>query len=135
MDVASHFLDGGTVLIEKHSDGSQKIYQAKAGSDIPDETPIVLLVDGNTASAAEILAGAVQDRGRAAVIGQKTYGKGSIQRIHLLSDGSALHVTFAKWFTPDGKAIDEQGLEPDILVEPNPDYDAFLKAGLAEISP
>lgn len=135
VDVASHFLDGGTVLIEKHSDGSQKIYQAKAGSDIPDETPIVLLVDGNTASAAEILAGALQDRGRAAVIGQKTYGKGSIQRIHRLSDGSALHVTFAKWFTPDGKAIDEQGLEPDILVEPNPDYDAFLKAGLAEISP
>lgn len=135
VDIASHFLDDGTVLIERHSDGTQKIYKAKSGVDISAETPLVLLVDSNTASAAEILAGALQDRGRATVIGQKTFGKGSIQRIHRLSDGSALHVTFAKWFTPDDKAIDGQGLEPDIQVEPNPDYDAFLKAGLAEIGP
>jgi carboxyl-terminal processing protease len=130
VDVASHFLDDGVVLIEKHSDGSQKVYKAKSGVDIPESTPVILLVDANTASAAEILAGALQDRGRATLVGEKTYGKGSIQRIHRLSDGSAIHVTFAKWFTPDDRAIDGQGLEPDVPVESSPDYDSYLKKAL-----
>jgi carboxyl-terminal processing protease len=98
--------------------------------DIPESTPVILLVDANTASAAEILAGALQDRGRATLVGEKTYGKGSIQRIHRLSDGSAIHVTFAKWFTPDDRAIDGQGLEPDVPVESSPDYDSYLKKAL-----
>ncbi len=130
VDVASRFLDGDVVLIEKHADGSQKIYEAQPGVAIPSETPVVLLVDEHSASAAEILAGALQDRGRAMLIGQKTYGKGSIQRIHRLSDGSALHVTFAKWFTPKDRAIDGQGLVPDIVVDPSPDVDAFLAKAL-----
>ncbi len=130
VDVASRFLDGGVVLIEKHADGSQKIYRAQPGVDVPAETPIVLLVDEHSASAAEILAGALQDRDRALLVGQKTYGKGSIQRIHRLSDGSALHVTFAKWFTPKDRAIDGQGLTPDIVVEPSPDRDAFMDKAL-----
>ena len=128
--VADHFLDGGVVLIEKHADGSQKEYKAQAGADIPPGTPVMVLVDGNTASAAEILAGALQDRGRATLVGEKTYGKGSIQRIHRLSDGSAIHVTFAKWFTPDDRAIDGEGLEPDVPVESSPDYDSYLKKAL-----
>ncbi len=128
--VASHFLDGGTVLIEKHADGSQKVYKATAGVDIPVETPVIVLVDGNTASAAEILAGALQDRGRATLVGEKTYGKGSIQRIHRLSDGSAIHVTFAKWFTPNDRAIDGKGLTPDVPVESSPDYDSYVKKAL-----
>ena len=126
-----HFLDDGVVLIEKHADGSQKEYKADAGVDVSAETPIILLVDGNTASAAEILAGALQDRKRATLVGEKTYGKGSIQRIHRLSDGSALHVTFAKWFTPNDRAIDGKGLEPDVPVESSPNYDAYLKKALA----
>ena len=130
VDAAGHFLDDGVVLIEKRSDGSQKEYRAKAGVDVPSDTPVILLVDGNTASAAEILAGALQDRGRATLVGEKTYGKGSIQRIHRLSDGSALHVTFAKWFTPNDRAIDGQGLEPDVPVESSPDYDAYLAKAL-----
>ena len=130
VDVASHFLDGGLVLIEKHADGAQKEYKAKPGVDVPPTTPVILLVDGNTASAAEILAGALQDRGRAMLVGEKTYGKGSIQRIHRLSDGSALHVTFAKWFTPNDRAIDGQGLEPDVVIESSPDYDSYLKKAL-----
>lgn len=130
VDAAGHFLDDGVVLIEKHADGSQKVYRARAGVDAPAETPVILLVDGNTASAAEILAGALQDRGRGTLVGEKTYGKGSIQRIHRLSDGSALHVTFAKWFTPNDRAIDGQGLEPDEPVASNPDYDAYLVRAL-----
>ena len=128
--VAGHFLDGGVALIEKRADGSQKVYKADPGADVPAETPVILLVDGNTASAAEILAGALQDRGRATLVGEKTYGKGSIQRIHRLSDGSALHVTFAKWFTPNDRAIDGQGLEPDVPVASSPDYDSYLKKAL-----
>ena len=128
--VADHFLDGGVALIEKHADGAEKKYHAQATATVPAETPVIVLVDGNTASAAEILAGALQDRGRATLVGEKTYGKGSIQRIHRLSDGSAIHVTFAKWFTPNDRAIDGAGLEPDAPVESSPDYDSYLKKAL-----
>ncbi len=127
VDVASRFLDGQVVLIEKHADGTQKVYKAQPGVTVPPTVPVVLLVDGNTASAAEILAGALQDDGRAVLVGQKTYGKGSIQRIHRLSDQSAVHVTFAKWFTPKDRAIDGKGLEPDVEVESSPDEDRYLK--------
>ncbi len=130
VDVASRFLDGQVVLIEKHADGSQKVYKAQPGLSIPPDIPVVILVDGNTASAAEILAGALQDDHRATLVGQTTYGKGSIQRIHRLSDQSAVHVTFAKWFTPLDRAIDGQGLQPDVSVEPDPQEDAFLKKAL-----
>jgi len=130
VDVSSRFLDGGVVLIEKHANGDQKVYKAQPGTSIPSDIPVILLVDGNTASAAEIVAGALQDRGRATLVGQKTYGKGSIQRIHRLSDDSAVHVTFAKWFTPNDRAIDGQGLKPDIPVEASPDEDTFLKKAL-----
>ncbi len=130
VDVASRFLDGQVVLIEKHADGSQKVYKTQPGLSIPPDTPVVILVDGNTASAAEILAGALQDYHRATLVGQTTYGKGSIQRIHRLSDHSAVHVTFAKWFTPLDRAIDGQGLRPDVSVEPDPQEDAFLKKAL-----
>ena len=130
VDVASRFLDGGVVLIERHSDGSEKIYEAQPGYLVPPDVSLVALVDGNTASAAEIVAGALQDRDRAILVGQKTYGKGSIQRIHRLSDNSAVHVTFAKWFTPEGRAIDGQGLEPDVPTEPSPDEDSFMRKAL-----
>jgi carboxyl-terminal processing protease len=91
---------------------------------------VVVLVDQGTASAAEILAGALQDQGRGRLVGSKTYGKGSIQRVHRLSDNSAVHVTFARWFTPSGRPIDGRGLEPDLAVAPVPDTDAVLTAAL-----
>jgi carboxyl-terminal processing protease len=130
VDVASRFLDGGVVLIERHADGTEQVYEARPGVTAPPDASLVVLVDGNTASAAEIVAGALQDRDRATLVGQKTYGKGSIQRIHRLSDNSAVHVTFAKWFTPENRAIDGQGLEPDVATEPSPDEDAFLQKAL-----
>jgi len=115
VDVSSVFLDGGPVLIERRSDGSEEMYSASPGGSAI-APPLVLLVDSGSASASEIVAGALQDRGRAILVGHTTYGKGSVQRIHRLSDESALHVTFARWFTPNGQVIDGQGLSPTISV-------------------
>jgi carboxyl-terminal processing protease len=75
-----------------------------------------LIVNGGSASAAEIIAGALQDHKRALVVGQKTYGKGSVQLIYTLTDGSSLHVTNAQWFTPNNHQISGQGLLPDVIV-------------------
>jgi carboxyl-terminal processing protease len=75
------------------------------------------LVNGGTASASEIVAGAIQDKGRGVLVGVKTYGKGSVQNVIPLSDGSSLHVTVAEWLTPNGRQLTGQGLQPDVVVE------------------
>ncbi len=80
-----------------------------------------MLVDQGTASAAELVAGAIRDRGRGILIGQKTYGKGSVQLIFRLSDDSSIHITSAEWFTPAHVALDGQGLQPDIVMIPAED--------------
>ena len=131
--VAGDFLDGGAVLVERQANGSQRTYNAPAGGDAA-QGHMVVLVDGGTASAAEIVAGALQDRGRAPLVGEKTFGKGSVQHVHRLSDNSA--VTFARWFTPDGQQIDGLGLTPDIVIElksqPSAEgKDPILDAGIA----
>ena len=77
----------------------------------------MILVDGGTASSSEILAGALQDRGRARLVGSTpTFGKGSVQLVYDLSDGSSVHVTSSRWFTPNRTPLDKQGLQPDVLV-------------------
>ena len=83
--------------------------------------PLVLIVDSASASASEIVAGALQDNGRARLVGQQTFGKGSVQYIHELMDASSLHVTTAQWFTPDGHAISGTGLTPDFPIEGDED--------------
>jgi carboxyl-terminal processing protease len=121
VEVAGQFLDGGVVLYEKRKDGSQKTYSAPASGDGLTQAPLVVLVNGSTASAAEILAGALLDRGRAPLIGQKTYGKGSVQFVFNLSDGSSLHITANLWYTPNRRELDRQGLPPTIEVVPAAD--------------
>ncbi|MEZ4519026.1 MAG: S41 family peptidase [Chloroflexota bacterium] len=116
VQVADHFLDGGPVLYLDSRDGGERVYEATSETLVPD-APLVVLVDSGTASASEIVAGALQDRQRATLIGSKTFGKGSVQLVYDLSDGSSVHVTSARWLTPNHNQIDQTGLEPDIPVE------------------
>jgi carboxyl-terminal processing protease len=114
VDVASEFLkENSLVLIEKHKNGDQQEYKTKGGGTATD-IPMVLLVNEGSASASEILSGALKDYKRAEIIGTKTYGKGSVQSPHELSDHSQLRVTIAHFFSPQGHEIDGVGVMPDI---------------------
>ncbi len=117
VDVTSQFLKGGqTVLIERHKDGSSREFKAKPGG-LATEIPMVLLIDKGSASASEIVAGALRDHKRATLIGVTTYGKGSVQNVHTLSDQSELRVTIAHFFSPKNLEIDGVGVAPDIEVK------------------
>jgi len=117
IEVASEFMEDKIVLKEKYSGQVEdKVYYTKGKAALKD-LPLVVIINGGSASASEILAGALKDYGLATIIGEKSYGKGSVQEYEQLPDGSSLKLTTAKWFTPKGNSIDNQGIEPDIKVE------------------
>ena len=104
----------GPIVSVKERDGSQREYDSELAET---KYPIVVLIDGNSASAAEILAGALQDTGAATLVGTKSYGKGSVQSVIPLTQGEGLKLTIAKYYTPSGRCIDGIGIEPDVEVD------------------
>lgn len=113
----SAFLSGGGVVSYTARGRAPHVYQAPRGGDTT--TPLVVLVDHQTASAAEVVAGALQDRNRAVVVGSRTYGKGTVQEESRLSDGSSLELTVARYRTPRGRTLDGVGIDPDVTVARN----------------
>lgn len=118
--VSDHFLDGGPILYQVSRNQEEETFLATEET-VAADIPLVVLVNGATASSAEIVAGALKDRGRAPLIGTTTFGKGSVQLVYDLSDGSSVHVTSARWYTPNRHQLDQQGLEPDVFVETSAD--------------
>lgn len=120
VSIADYWLDEGLVMLEKRADGTEKRFEAADGT-LAEDAPLVVIVDGASASASEILAGALHDHGRATLVGEKTFGKGSVQIIFPLPDGSSIHITNAIWLTPNESQIDKVGITPDIVIEPGTD--------------
>ncbi len=116
IEVASEFISEGVIMIEQFGDETEQVYEAISGG-VATEIPLIVLINGGTASASEIVAGAIQDYGRGLLVGETTFGKGSVQSwIPLSDDGGAIRVTIARWYTPLDRQIHELGLTPDIEV-------------------
>jgi carboxyl-terminal processing protease len=134
IQVASAYLEEGNILIERAPDRTTEY--PRLGEVIASHVPMVVLVDEGSASASELVAGALQDHHRALVVGMPTFGKGSVQRWYSLSNGGGIRVTVSRWYTPGGQSVSEQGIHPDVLVAYEPaadgsDADNQLAAAVA----
>lgn len=116
--MASEWIEKGVIVSEKGSDGVSKNNDALGNARLSDIKTIVL-INGGSASASEIVAGALHDTNKATLVGEKTFGKGSVQDFEMFPDGSALKLTVAEWFTPNGRNINKEGIAPDIEVKEN----------------
>jgi carboxyl-terminal processing protease len=126
-EILGRFLRSGDATLEEDRDGNRTALPVIHGAAQVYDLPMVVLVDGGSASASEITAGALQDYGRAILVGEQSFGKGSIQNVIPLDDGSSVRITIAHWLTPDGRQIQDVGLTPDLIVTRTPeDYDAGL---------
>lgn len=126
-EMASLWLDSGQTVVTERRGKEVIETHAAQGDNILKDMPTVVLIDGSSASASEILAGALKDSGKAKLVGEKSYGKGSVQRIIKLKNGAELKVTIARWYTPQGKNINKEGISPDIKVAPSKDDDGREK--------
>jgi carboxyl-terminal processing protease len=117
VDVAGDFLDGGPVVSTRARDRSEDhVYTASTAHDLIKNVPMVVLIDGASASASEIVAGALQDHHRAVLMGTRSFGKGSVQSIVPIEGGGAIRLTTALYYTPSGRSIQGTGLQPDVVV-------------------
>jgi carboxyl-terminal processing protease len=125
-NVSSLWLDEGKTVVQQKRGNRIIAVERSSGNNILKGLPTVVLIDEGSASASEIMAGALRDNGAASLLGQKSFGKGSVQQVEALAGGSEMKVTVARWYTPAGKNIDKQGITPEVLVQND---DASVKAG------
>lgn len=118
VNVSSVFVKPGeTIVRERLKGGDERVFEAKRNFQAAVDMPLVVLINQGSASASEIVAGAIQDLGRGTIMGKQSFGKGSVQLPHTLSDGSELRVTIAEWLTPNGRQIHGEGISPDVEAE------------------
>jgi carboxyl-terminal processing protease len=125
VDIADEFLPEGIILRERFGNGNERRYESTDEGQAED-LPLVVLIDEGSASASEVLAGAIRDEGRGILIGQTTFGKGTVQTWQALSNGGGIRLTIARWLTPGETWVHKEGLEPDYFIplpEFNPDVE------------
>jgi len=137
VDISSFFLPAGKVIVtEDFGDGEQKYFRSKGHDIFNDNLEMIILVNRGSASASEIVAGALKEHGVAQVLGTNTFGKGSVQELVPITPETSLKVTIARWLTPNGTSISDGGLSPDILIDKVPEgseielYDYQLQEAL-----
>jgi carboxyl-terminal processing protease len=126
VNISSLWLDQGKTVVQEKRGGTVVTTEVATGTNPLKGLPTVILIDGGSASASEITAGALKDNGAATLVGEKSFGKGSVQQVEHLLDGSEIKITVARWYRPNGKNIDKQGITPDTVVT---NSDADIKAG------
>lgn len=120
VNIADQFLPDGVVLVERFGDGRERKFQS-SDKGLAEQIPLVVLIDEGSASASEVLSGAIQDRGRGVLIGNTSFGKGTVQTWQTLANHGGIRLTIAEWLTPDEVSIHEKGLTPDYFIPLNPD--------------